>query len=1275
MNRKSLYDLIPKISKDNSTPESWILNSMSEMVVLHDLDLRIQWANTAACRSVDLDSDCIIGRYCFEVWRNRATPCEDCPLLEVLNTGEPHCGTVKTVQSRVLFVRGYPVFDDQSKIIGLLEFKEDITDRNRAEEEVQNKNYELQKAILEIENADEKIKHQYEKLAQSERIHTEKDDLLTNIIHFLPDATYAVDKEGTVIAWNQAMAALTGASSCDMIGSTDLSVVKTVYGGVHPPLTNLISPHTIQNASRYPSITQNGDRLESEIFSPSNNKNGSYIWITAAPLYNSHGEIFGFIESIRDISDRKKVEEITIKQESEPELLRINEELHAAYEELTATEEELRANYEEHLNTERELRDSEEKFRHLVQYSFESIVIVDMQGTILFANQAISDLLEVKEVPALVGRNVMEFVAPESQNDVIRDFIQVSQGIDGFISEYQVLTVKGNRIHVESIGKCITYMGQPADLLSIHDITIRIQNQEKLRYQNEVINTAYCELSIVEDDLRNNYNEILRKEQKLRESEERFRAIFSIVPDPLILTRVLDGTIMDCNQALIDMLGLPYEEILGRSTIDFCVWKNSEEREAFLHDIHRTGVLNKRELLWRNSNGEYLNIFFSSRIIEIQGEKVILSVGFDYTSLKKAEDSLRESEEMFRSPVENSPVGIFLYQNGFFRYTNRHFATMLGYSRDELLHIPVETFFSYSDLERIRDNLCKAGNNQPYEDHLEILGMRSDGVMLELELYASQMQFRGHPAIFGTIIDVSDKKQLEKLRLASESKYRLITEHMKDVIWILDIDTWNFTYVSPSVRRLRGYSAEEVLEQSFSDTLMPDVFDCFKETALKYLETFLSHPTKTEFFVTELEHPCKDGSTVMTEAVTNFFVNRDTGKVEILGVSRDISDRKKAEQELERKTLELYGTNEDLYAANEELIAIEEERRNAYDALEKNQLALKESARALKKAQTVAHLGVWEWDIADNQIYVSEEFSRILGLYPIESPPFYSDLFTLITPQYQDTFDHAMKALFESGIPFTEEFWIIRNDGTKRALRGQGEFDGEGSSGHLTLIVQDITDQKLMEEEILEASLEKEILLREIHHRVKNNMQVISSLLSMQSRTIKEPTVQSLFKETQTRVRSLALVHELLYQSDKLNKINYHDYLQKITNYLFNSYKISQGGVTCNIEARGIEISVDIAVPCSLVITELLTNSLKYAFLDGRKGEIIINLSCNPDTLYYSLDYRDNGLGFPPGYDPKIGAGFGSSLIIGLTRQLSGDVQVESGEYGVHYRITFPGEK
>jgi PAS domain S-box-containing protein len=586
-------------------------------------------------------------------------------------------------------------------------------------------------------------------------------------------------------------------------------------------------------------------------------------------------------------------------------------------------------------------------------------------------------------------------------------------------------------------------------------------------------------------------------------------------------------------------------------------------------------------------------------------------------------------------------------------------------------------FNASSDILRIRENIHRIDTNQPPEPYLEIQGIRSDGTLIDLELYASRMQFNDNQAIYGTIIDITSKKLAEKARQSSDNKYRLITEHMKDVVWILDINTWYFTYVSPSINRLLGFSTEEVLEKPFSHTLSPEVFNNFKQTIEENMSRFLENTSKKDFFITELEQHCKDGSSTITEVITNFFINRETKKVEVLGVTRDISERKRYEIEIERKTLELYQKNEDLYAANEELCAIEEERRAAYEELSKNQKALITSEEALKKAQSIAHLGIWQWNLTNNKIYISDEFNTILGLNRKESPPTFHDLHSFLNPDYREQFSDAMKELLESGIPFTLDLWIIRKDGLSRAIRGQGEFDGNvhNKTGQLTLIIQDITNQKLMEEEIKEASLEKEILLREIHHRVKNNMQVISSLLSMQSRTIKEPTVQSLFKETQTRVRTLALVHELLYQSDKLNKINYSLYLQKISSYLYESYQFSKGGVSFTIHANNLELSIDKAVPCSLVITELLTNSLKYAFSDGRKGEILITLLIDEEKQEYILDYRDNGTGFPDEHDYQKSSGFGKTLINGLVRQLSGNIQIDSGECGVHYIISFPSDE
>ena len=1025
----------------------------------------------------------------------------------------------------------------------------------------------------------------------------------------------------------------------------------------------------------YPSIIQdNGDTFESEIYAHPERKSGSYLWITAVPLYHTTGALLGVIESIRNRTDRRVADEIEFEQKAEELLQGKNEELATAFEELTATEEELRATYEIHLQTELELRKSEEKFRSLVEYAFEPILIVDLQGTIIFGNQALVDLVDLHQVEDLLGRNVMEFIAPESQQKVIEDFMQVTEGIDGFISEYQAVTAKGNKIFVESVGKQITFEDKLVDLLSIHDITFRKNVEQELLRQNDAINCAYHELTITEEDIRHNYDEIIIKEQKIRESEERFRAIFSMVPDPIILTRIIDGKIIDCNHAVVDLIGIPYEAILGRSTIDFQIWKSQVERENFLQDIITKGNLDKRELLWKKSDGTILNLIYSSRMIEVNGEKIFLSVGFDLTDLKKTERLLKESEEMFRNPVEHSPVGVFLFQNGYFRYANARLASIFGYSREQLVNISIESIISSSDLPLIKNILFCNDGSGPLEQYLSFQGVRSDSTFLELEIYTSGMQYQGQPAMYGTIIDITDRKRIEEARHQSERMYRLITENMKDVVWILDIDTWAFRYVSPSVKRLRGYTADEVLARPFSDAITPQVFAYLKEAFPKSRDAFLANPVKKEYAIAQFEQPCRDGSLVMTEVVTNFFFNEETGNIEILGVSRDISDRNKAEIEIEKKTLELYRKNEELCAANEELIAIEEERRRAYEHLSYKQQLLSEQEVSLKNAQAIAHLGNWEWNMHDDQFFASDEFCRIFGLTSSQGTPTHHDLCTYINSSYRDLFTVSMKALYLSGTPFTQECMITRSDGTERFVRCQGEiiFNQKGTFDHLTLIVLDITEQNRMERELIDAYKEKEILLREIHHRVKNNMQIISSLLSMQSRSIQDPIIKDIFKETQTRVRSLSLVHELLYLSDSLNHINYRKYLQRLVNYLLDSYNISRGEVTCTLPVHDVSLSIEKAVPCSLIVTELITNSCKYAFPDGKKGEIRIDFQYYPDSTEYVLRYSDNGLGVPrePGGDQ--GVGFGSTLIQGLTRQLSGTIILEKGDPGVRYTLSFP---
>lgn len=353
------------------------------------------------------------------------------------------------------------------------------------------------------------------------------------------------------------------------------------------------------------------------------------------------------------------------------------------------------------------------------------------------------------------------------------------------------------------------------------------------------------------------------------------------------------------------------------------------------------------------------------------------------------------------------------------------------------------------------------------------------------------------------------------------------------------------------------------------------------------------------------------------------------------------------------------------------------ELNGAYKELEIKQDALKESEKSLKKAHEIAGLGIYELNLSSRQIFISDELFSIIGLDSTNKKTDISDIseiLKLVKPSYFDLVSSSFDSLIKSGTSFTIEFWIMKFDGKNCALRGKGEINQDNlkREKYATFIFQDITERKQMEEDIQEANLEKEILLKEIHHRVKNNMQIISSLLSMQSRTIKDPEIQMIFRETQARVRSLALVHEQLYQSTNLNKINYREYIQKITKYLLQSHEITKGTITYNLICPDIELTIEKAVPCSLILSELLTNSFKHAFREGQTGEINIRFSFSSLSNLYTLDYRDNGKGFPQNMYHK--EGIGSTLINGLVRQLSGHISFENGDTGVHYSITFPGD-
>jgi PAS domain S-box-containing protein len=214
----------------------------------------------------------------------------------------------------------------------------------------------------------------------------------------------------------------------------------------------------------------------------------------------------------------------------------------------------------------------------------------------------------------------------------------------------------------------------------------------------------------------------------------------------------------------------------------------------------------------------------------------------------------------------------------------------------------------------------------------------------------------------------------------------------------------------------------------------------------------------------------------------------------------------------------------------------------------------------------------------------------------------------------------------------------------------------------------EVRERKKTEEKIKTTLKEKEVLLKEIHHRVRNNMQLISSILNIQSKHLRDEQALKMFKNGQSRIRSMALVHEKLYESKNLAGIDFAEYIRSITTYLFTLYKISEA-VRLNVDIKDILLDINTAIPCALIVNEIVSNSLKYAFPEGIEGEIYIGLrSDKPDK--FILIVKDNGIGFPKELDFRKTESLGMQLIIMLAGQLEGTVELDKSK-GTAFTITF----
>ena len=317
-------------------------------------------------------------------------------------------------------------------------------------------------------------------------------------------------------------------------------------------------------------------------------------------------------------------------------------------------------------------------------------------------------------------------------------------------------------------------------------------------------------------------------------------------------------------------------------------------------------------------------------------------------------------------------------------------------------------------------------------------------------------------------------------------------------------------------------------------------------------------------------------------------------------------------------------------------------------------------------------------DTQGTNLYSSPSHKAVLGYSPEERVG--KSSFEVVHPddmeKVQKIFAEAFAEAFVESKPARVEYRTRHADGHYIWLETIGNFiyDDSGQITGGVLSSRDITNRKHAEEEIKRSLREKETLLAEIHHRVKNNMQIISSLLSLQSKDIEDERALSLIKNCEDRIRSMSLVHEKLYLSEDLSSIDFHDYMKDLSARLFQVHRVDSRVLSFSSQIKDVSFNIETAIPLGLIINELISNALKHAFPEGKKGSIAVELTQDKKREEYILTVTDDGIGFPEVTDYRNTETFGLQLVDMLTEQFHGTMELDRTK-GTSFRITFREQK
>lgn len=408
------------------------------------------------------------------------------------------------------------------------------------------------------------------------------------------------------------------------------------------------------------------------------------------------------------------------------------------------------------------------------------------------------------------------------------------------------------------------------------------------------------------------------------------------------------------------------------------------------------------------------------------------------------QQELIESREQFQFLFESAPVGIVIADlEGRMIVANPFKQELCGFS---VADDPPLTFLNGFEFADELDLFVKTINRDKKIRNFEAHLIRKDGTHYIALLNADLIEWKNNPAFFITGRDITTLKKVEEDLRISHANYEHLVENISDVPWILDPDSWHFTYVSSSVKKLRGFTAEEIMSKPADDGLDPQIASDTRKNFQTRMQDFLVHKNEAECFRREVEEKCKDGSKIWTEINCHFVFNNYSGKVEIHGVTRDISDRKRCELEFERE----------------------------------HQLLL--------KTQRIGHIGSWEYNAENMLMWGSDEYFRIMGVNPPPDGTFRFDLIRSSIPDYSALAEPLFKLFKEPGSsPYSNIIPVFPSDGSQTkivSIIAEGVPKTNDSPAKIAGVIMDITDQKLMEEKYRQSEKKYRILFETINQGV-----------------------------------------------------------------------------------------------------------------------------------------------------------------------------------------------